>query len=348
MPAQLSMSFFMALPPKTRHDIKPKLFPRDTWARCRLPQMTDLPVDEAHDTFQRVARRIDSSCTLLRAWPLVGGVSASVTALEIKRQDGSTQKLLLRRHGTADLSQNPHIAADEFRLLGALHAAGLAVPAPLYLDESNELFPTPYLVIEYIEGETLAAEHYPPDFAIQLARLLANMHGVNLATFDLSFLPRIEDTLARRLHERPAHLDESLSEGRIRDALEAGWPIQQRNASTLLHGDYWPGNTLWRDGQLVAVIDWEDAALGDPLADLANTRLELLWSFGEEVMRSFTDQYIALTSVDCANLSYWDLYAALRPASKLSDWGLDAATEQHMRHWHNIFVMQALERLTTP
>ncbi len=33
---------------------------------------------------------------------------------------------------------------------------------------------------------------------------------------------------------------------------------------------------LWKDGQLVAVIDWEDAPLGDPLADVANSRLESL------------------------------------------------------------------------
>jgi aminoglycoside phosphotransferase (APT) family kinase protein len=38
----------------------------------------------------------------------------------------------------------------------------------------------------------------------------------------------------------------------------------------LLHGDFWPGNALWRDGALVAILDWEDAAIGDPLADVAN------------------------------------------------------------------------------
>jgi aminoglycoside phosphotransferase (APT) family kinase protein len=38
----------------------------------------------------------------------------------------------------------------------------------------------------------------------------------------------------------------------------------------VLHGDYWPGNVLWRDGRLVGVIGWEEAAFGDPLADLAN------------------------------------------------------------------------------
>ena len=32
----------------------------------------------------------------------------------------------------------------------------------------------------------------------------------------------------------------------------------------LLHGDYWPGNVLWQQGRLAAVLDWEDAALGGP------------------------------------------------------------------------------------
>jgi len=310
--------------------------------------MTDPHIGAAHDTFQRIAQRVDPTCKLIRAWLLVGGVSASVTALEIMRQDGSTQKLLLRRHGAADLGQNPHIAADEFELLEVLHAAGLAVPAPIYLDESNELFTTPYLVIEYIEGETPAPENLAGDMSVQLATQLASIHAVDLVAYDLSFLPRIEDALAKRLRERPARLDESLSEGHVREALEAGWPIQQRNASTLLHGDYWPGNTLWRDGKLVTVIDWEDAALGDPLADLANARLELLWTFGDEAVRDFTEQYTALTAVDCANLPYWDLYAALRPASKLGGWGLDQAIGQQMRHLHSVFVSQALERIQAP
>ena len=69
--------------------------------------------------------------------------------------------------------------------------------------------------------------------------------------------------------------------------LEEVWPLSQQNRSVLLHGDFWPGNILWRDGQIVGVIDWEDAAFGDPLADIANTRLELLWAFGVEAMRQF-------------------------------------------------------------
>jgi aminoglycoside phosphotransferase (APT) family kinase protein len=299
----------------------------------------------ADNTFERVAQRVDPQSRLVRAWTLPGGVSAEVTALEIERQDGSSRKLLLRRHGDADLAHNPDIAADEFKLLQILHSERLATPAPLYFDESGAIFPTPYIVIEYIEGETVSAPANLSDFLGQLAAQLASIHAINLSRYDLSFLPKLEETYARRLRERPARLDKSLSEGRIRDALEAVWPPEQHNPSVLLHGDYWLGNTLWRDGQLVAVIDWEDAAIGDPLADLANGRLELLWAFGEEAMQRFTDYYVSLTEIDCMNLPYWDLCAALRPASKLGAWGLDEATEQRMRHLHKVFVTQALERL---
>ena len=38
--------------------------------------------------------------------------------------------------------------------------------------------------------------------------------------------------------------------------------------------------TSWCHNRIVAVIDWEDAALGDPLADVANARLEVLMHFG--------------------------------------------------------------------
>jgi aminoglycoside phosphotransferase (APT) family kinase protein len=46
------------------------------------------------------------------------------------------------------------------------------------------------------------------------------------------------------------------------------------------------------------VIDWEDAAIGCPLADLANARLELLWAAGGEAMEEFTRRYTAMEPVE--------------------------------------------------
>jgi aminoglycoside phosphotransferase (APT) family kinase protein len=310
--------------------------------------MTD-PRDTS--AFARLARKIDPGCTLLRAWTLHGGVSARVTAIEVQRADGQTQKLIVRQHGAADLARNPQVAADEFALLRIVHEAGIPAPAPYYLDQSGEIFGTSVIVLEYIEGETVFALADAPDLLPQFARNLVAIHQIGCASHDISFLPDHAAHWGSIIGNRPARLDDSLSEGRIRDALEAAWPWTQRNASVLLHGDYWPGNILWREGRLVGIVDWEDAAFGDPLADIAISRLDLLWAFGADAMERFTREYAAIAPIapiapiDGANLAYWDLCAALRPAGRLGDWASDEAAEARMRERHALFVAQALERL---
>jgi len=334
---------------------------------------------KADNKFEEVVQKIEPRSKLLRIWELKGGVSAQVTAIEIELSDGRTKKMIVRQHGEADLEHNPHIAADEFKLLQLLHSVGLAVPKPYYLGQSDEIFPMPYVVIEYIEGEPIFAPKfvantpamggasaptlYPhparpyetthsshrfkaepaTDFILQLATQLSKIHLVDCSNVDVSFLPQHAEKVAEKLGKRSAIVDEALDEGRIRDALEAVWPLPQRNRTVLLHGDFWPGNILWRDGQLVGVLDWEDAALGDPLADVANSRLEMLWAFGIDAMCSFTHHYQSMTTIDFTNLPYWDLYAALRPISQIAEWGLDDTAEKTMRERHKWFVAQAFK-----
>ena len=295
------------------------------------------------EKFAQVAQQVEPHSTLLRTWELQGGVSAQVTALELARPDGRTRKLVVRQHGAVDREHNPQIAADEFKLLQLLQSVGVAAPAPLYLDQSGAIFATPYIVLEYVEGQPEFAPANLPDFLLQFATQLARIHQIQCADLDLSFLPKQETRHAATLSTRPIQMDESLDEGRIRDALEAGWPLPQRNEAVLLHGDFWPGNILWREGKLVAVLDWEDAQTGDPLADVANSRLEILWAFGNEAMRQFTRHYQALAALDYTDLPYWDLWAALRPAGKIGAWGLDAGTEQRMRESHRWFITQAFQ-----
>ena len=301
-------------------------------------------ISNPDDKFGQMIQKIAPGSRLLHSWMLQGGVSAQVTALEIERTTGQTQKLIVRQHGPVDLKHNPHIAADEFKLLQFLCSTGLSVPTPYYLDESGEIFPTPYIVLEYIEGRSEFPRSQVPDFISRFATQLAEIHQI-AAPLALSFLPEQEKRQAENLGNRPLSLDISLDEGRIRDTLEAVWPLPQRNTSVLLHGDFWPGNILWKDGRLAAVIDWEDAALGDPLADLANSRLEILWAFGVAAMQSFTQQYQAISAIDFTNLSYWDLCAALRPVSQMSEWVGDEGREKVMRERHRWFITQAFARL---
>jgi aminoglycoside phosphotransferase (APT) family kinase protein len=235
-------------------------------------------------------------------------VSAQVTAFELRHADGSTERFVVRRHGARDLARDPDIAAHESRLLQVVRDAGVRAPAPRYLDAAGEMFGTPCLVLEYVDADRDAAPADDERFVDELAHALAEVHRVDVG--ELTFLRRFED------------------------------PTAHANAPVLLHGDFWPGNALWRDGRLVAIVDWEDAALGDPLADVANARLELLWARGADAMNTFSQRYATLTGVDLAHLPHWDLWADRRLTPRIPEWGLDAATQREMRAKREAFVAQ--------
>ena len=306
--------------------------------------------------FEQLVQKIAPQSKLLRTWPLKGGISAEMTALEIERPDGQTSRMIVRRPGEGSLKQNPHAAKDEFKLLQMTQSLGLATPTPFQLDQSGQIFATPYLVIEYIEGKPEFAPANLADFILQLATHLAKIHRVDGSNPDLAFLPKQAKGFAGNFGKRPPKVDKSLDEGRIRATLASVWPLPQRNAAVLLHGDFWPGNILWQADKLVAVIDWEDAKLGDPLTDFAISRLDLLWIFGIDAMHSFTHHYQSMMAIDYTNLPYWDLGAALRlvrlAGSNLAEWaaffppfGRHDITEQTMRENYRFFITQAFEKL---
>lgn len=290
------------------------------------------------DPLARLVQRVAPGARLLAARPLAGGVSAQVTALEIAPPDGRT--LVLRRHGTADLARDPDIAAHEFRLLQGLQAAGVPAPLPLHLDISGTILPTPWLLQSFVDGDTADVPADLDDHMRRLAGALAAIHRV--PTAELAFLPRQEEQAVALIAMPRPGLDEGLAESRLRAALAASWPPPRRNPSALLHGDFWPGNLLWRGGRLQAVIDWEDAATGDPLADLANARLELFIARGEDAMAALTRHYLTLSGIDPAALPLWDLWAALRPIAGLPGWGLEPAEERRLRERHRTFTERAL------
>lgn len=263
------------------------------------------------DKVARLVQRVAPGSRLLRSWPLQGGVSARMTGLEVLLPGGAATRWVLRQHGDDSLKLNPQIAADELRLLQVLRQVGLPVPAPRHLEPGGGLFAAPCVVLDHIEGQAGVLASDRETYLGQLAACLARIHAIDPGI--APFLPR------RRLASGPP----------------AG------NPPVLLHGDLWPGNVILRDGVVVGVIDWEDAATGDPLADLATTRLELLWAFDQEAADRFSALYLATTTVDPAHLAHWDLWVGLRADGELSGWGLDAADLHSMRAKLRQFVNRA-------
>lgn len=281
---------------------------------------------------------------LVRAWQLPGSTAAQVSAIEAEEPDGQRRTLVLHQYGSANLRADPHVASHEYRLLELLVAAGLPVPTPYLADESCSVVASPCLLQGYVDGERVDE---PPDLAAftgDLAAILAALHGAGINRTDVPFLADVRDDTTRMMETRSAHASAFCWAAAVLDALAAAWPPQQLNPPAVLHGDYWPGNVLWRDGRLVAVVDWEDALFGDPLADLAVTRLEVGGFYGVAAMNLLTRQYLARRpELDASTLPLWDLRAVTRASGfAIEDWGLSAERLAAVRAAYAEFAETAL------
>ena len=211
--------------------------------------------------------------------PLTGGVSADVVRVDLVPDTGGPQSIVLRIHGP---THSGHDAAVEFELLRALHRAGVRVPEPLFVEASCRQYPHPYLAMEFVEGTTALGPAQVDHGIDAMADMLFSLHQTPVAA--LPALPLRIDPLTEIFDFLPGGpewdgLRRQLSA--LEDTAFVGEPV-------LLHGDFWPENLIWQDGQIKSVLDWEDAALGDPLSDVACTGLELCYAYGDSVPIDFS------------------------------------------------------------
>lgn len=267
-----------------------------------------------HAAYAQLAEAAAPGSNLVHVRPLEGGASARIAVMEVAGSDGGLRKLVVRRHGDADRAANPTIARDEFRLLELLWGLGFAVARPVFVDEDARYFSIPCMVVAYLDG---APDYKPADmdgYLAQAAGQLAGIHGLCRDDHDLSFLPPMSDIAAGTIAAAMTGGSVTEVDG-IGQALDVLARVEMPGCATpdvLLHGDFWPGNLILRDGHITGVIDWEDAATGNPLCDIANTRLEMLWAFGRSAMERFTRHYVETTGTDMADLAWWDLYTVVR------------------------------------
>lgn len=277
-------------------------------------------------------RKIDPSWRLQKTQPLRG----RACALLVSTGAAAQKRLILLTHSQRDRERNPQIARDEFRLLENLKAAGLPVADALYLSETHQ---PPFLITSFVEGSSDFGDKPIPAFCHALADILHNIHSTDLGKYDLSFLPDIKHAIAVRRDER------SPEQRQIQAAMRQALTRVEFNAPALLHGDFWPGNMLWNDGALAAIIDWEDAALGDPLADLGKSRLEILWAFGAAAMNAYSAHYFELNGkLNATALPFWDLLGATR-LSHFASFAPEPDQIPRMRSQYDAFVSTAICRL---
>lgn len=309
----------------------------------------------AQAQLESIIRSYDPDATQIEVQPLNGGVAAQMWRLRWKDVAGEAREAILRSHGKRRQGR----LAAEVALLQLLHRRGLPVNAVLDInlepDQRAYLWPAPYALLQAIDGHSLFDTYQAPYVIAPAADALATIHRQALGHPTLAALPRQWEQAIWQIHHRPDHLDTSLNEGAIRTALRSDWPLAQVNDDVLLHGDFWPGNWLWKSRRLVGVIDWEDSQRGDPLADLSISRLDVLWVFGAAAMQEFTAIYQAqMPHLNYHHLPLWDLMAALRPMGQIEKWaagwpeqGRPDLSAEKLRTVHQDFVAQALARLKT-
>ncbi|HET9812834.1 MAG TPA: phosphotransferase family protein [Sphingomicrobium sp.] len=187
---------------------------------------------------------------------------------------------VLRRKPFGKLLPSAHAVEREYRLLVALHPLGFPVPRPLALCSDPDVIGAIFYVMEPAVGRAYA-DGALPDFDPatrrhmyeQLIDTLADLHLIDSAAAGLADFGRpgnyFERQVARWTRQyRDSQTDFVAEMERLIAFLPETLPDQSRTA--VVHGDYRIDNVVFDgDGTLTAVLDWELATLGDPLADFS-------------------------------------------------------------------------------
>jgi aminoglycoside phosphotransferase (APT) family kinase protein len=194
--------------------------------------------------------------------------------------------VILRRPPPPPIAPGGNDMQREFRILTALQDTGLPTPRVLAFAHAGEVMNVPCYVMEHLDG-VVATDRLPAHLDAPAGRaalaesfidILAALHRLDWSAVGLADLGRPDGYLDRQLERLPKLIggDGDLPKRfiAIRDRLRATLP--HSHSSALLHGDYRFGNLMLSSTALaphaiIGVLDWELAAIGDPLADLGYT-----------------------------------------------------------------------------
>jgi aminoglycoside phosphotransferase (APT) family kinase protein len=200
---------------------------------------------------------------------------------------GLSTGVVLRRPPRGPLPPSAHDVLREARLLRALEPTPVRTPRVLAVCDDTEVIGAPFYVMERIDGDVITSEIPPPldspeqrrVIADELVDSLVELHAVDWTAVGLEGFGKPTGYLERQLRR----FNGLWEHNRTRDVPaveEVGtWladNLPQSGPATIVHGDFRLGNTMFAAGapaRLIAILDWEMATIGDPLADLGYTMI---------------------------------------------------------------------------
>jgi len=233
----------------------------------------------------------------------------------------------------------------QFRVMEALaEHTDVPVPRMLWFEPDPSWFGSPFWIMARVDGIAPAdAPHYSIEGWLRDASpdeqaavwwngiaALAAVHGLDWRALGLDRLDdpeRGEPALEQQLTyyaESLAWAEQGTPHAGARAALEwlqAHRPASSSESVTITWGDARLANQMFRDGEVVAVLDWEMVALGDPRIDLGWWLFcdeVLTRSAGQERLPGFPSQeetvarWEELTGRDGSELHWFLVFAGLR------------------------------------
>ena len=271
--------------------------------------------------FQRVLDSFLPDLELINFEPLIGGASSEVFLIKAK-QNKQKIKLVLRFEGRPP-SKNK--IKTEFKLLKALNDINIPSAKPLFIDTSCRILDKPFMLQTFLEGSTNMPNEDNSELIIKMVDQLSRIHSTNLAL--LPDLPLQIDPLENML----TFLPDGEEWIKLRNYLLSLQNTVFEEKRVFLHGDFWPGNILWSKDQIVGVVDWDYAAIGDPLSDLAVSSLEMRYEFGKDGMNKLYKAYSKILPIDNFRFSLWLINIALSTLHFINQWNISQARKNLMR-----------------
>ena len=262
--------------------------------------------------------------------------------LTYRLADSAGASLVLRRPPLSGVVSSAHDVLREHRIMAALADSAVPVPAMVAACADESVIGAPFFVMQYVDGvvlhtQQLAEDELPeparPRAGYDLVAALAAVHSVQPAQVGLADLGTGASYVHRQLARWRKQLDRLgvPADGpmvSVHERLYAAVPVQA--STTIVHGDFRLGNAIvGPDGAVRAVLDWELATLGDPMADVGH--LAAYWGSADAGVdvpmsvptraRGFASlpevlaRYEQLTGRSLADLDYFIAFALWRLAA---------------------------------
>jgi aminoglycoside phosphotransferase (APT) family kinase protein len=264
------------------------------------------------DRAQAIVKTAAPGHELVSVTPARAGFTNDVRILACKTRSGKSVRLVVKFLVDQPVYAS-RSAVAEFSALRLARAHGVPAPEPIYLDETGSLLGVPGIVTRYVEGRQVAAPRDPIKWAKTLARLLLDIHDItpdnedrdNLYDGNHLGLYFLRDDEPKRMAGHPLSHDIFHAVRELRSSL-ATVP------AVFLHMDYWPGNVLWQEDRVTAVVDWDFASYGDPAYDVACFRMNMYLRGIKSAADVFLRRYEEESGAAVQNLGFWELATAAR------------------------------------